>query len=73
MIVDIYRNEGTAPTRYVAVNAFTKENMYCVVTEKHEVHKYPLCSLIRVVEHPLTLEPFDLNEHAHKMKAFRDV
>lgn len=53
MKVEIHRNETSQPIVYEAVNAYTKGNMYCVLVVKdgrRVVHKYPLCSIFRVVE-----------------------
>ena len=54
MRVEIHRNETSQPISYEALNAYTKGNMYCVLAEEGDgswvVHKYPLCSLFRVVE-----------------------
>jgi len=51
--VEIQRNETSQPLEYVAINAYTKGPMYCVLFEKdgkRVTHKYPLCSLFRVIE-----------------------
>ena len=53
MKILIQRNETSQPIEYEAINAYTKGPMYCVlidVGEKRVTHKYPLCSLFRVVE-----------------------
>ena len=54
MKIEIQRNETSFPIIYEDVlNAYTKGNMYCVLFEKdgaRKTHKYPLCSLFRVVE-----------------------
>ena len=54
MKIEIQRNETSFPIIYEYVlNAYTKGNMYCVLFEKdgeRVTHKYPLCSLFRVIE-----------------------
>ena len=54
MRIEIQRNETSQPLVYEnAMNAYTKGNMYCILLEKDEkrvTHKYPLCSLFRVIE-----------------------
>lgn len=53
MKVLIQRNETSQPLEYDVLNAYTKGPMYCVMFEKdgqRVTHKYPLCSLFRVVE-----------------------
>lgn len=53
MHIEIQRNETSQPIIYDALNAYTKGPMYCVLLEKDGVrvtHKYPLCSLFRVIE-----------------------
>ena len=54
MRVVIQRNETSQPIVYQSVeNAYTKGNMYCVLLiqdGKRVTHKYPLCSLFRVLE-----------------------
>lgn len=54
MKIEIQRNETSYPITYENVeNAYTKGNMYCIMfikDEKRVTHKYPLCSLFRVVE-----------------------
>ncbi len=59
MHIEIQRNETSLPIIYgetvghTFVNAYTKGPMYCVLFEKggkRVTHKYPLCSLFRVVE-----------------------
>ena len=54
MTVEIQRNETSQPIVYKdIVNAYTKGAMYCVMfvkDEKRMTHKYPMCSLFRVVE-----------------------
>jgi hypothetical protein len=54
MKIKIQRNETSYPIEYKDVeNAYTKGNMYCVMfikDNKRVTHKYPLCSLFRVVE-----------------------
>ena len=54
MKIEIQRNETSFPIIYEDVlNAYTKGNVYCVLFEKdgaRKTHKYPLCSLFRVVE-----------------------
>jgi len=52
--IEIQRNETSQPIVYEgALNAYTKGPMYCVLFEKdgaRVTHKFPLCSLFRVVE-----------------------
>jgi len=52
--IEIQRNETSRPIVYRgAINAFTKGGMYVVLLDKdgeRVSHKYPLCSLFRVVE-----------------------
>jgi hypothetical protein len=52
--IEIQRNETSCPIVYEnAANAYTKGQMYCVLFEmdgKRITHKYPLCSLFRVIE-----------------------
>lgn len=53
MKVEIHRNETSQPIVYDALNAYTKGQVYCVLIETEDgkvVHKYPLCSIFRVVE-----------------------
>ena len=54
MKIEIQRNETSYPIVYENVeNAYTKGNMYCIMfikDKKRVTHKYPLCSLFRVVE-----------------------
>lgn len=53
MKIQIHRNETSQPIKLDAINAYTKGQMYCVLLEvdgKRTVHKYPLCSIFRVVE-----------------------
>lgn len=54
MKIEIQRNETSYPIIYENVdNAYTKGNMYCIMFTKESkrvTHKYPLCSLFRVVE-----------------------
>jgi hypothetical protein len=54
MKIEIQRNETSQPLVYEkVVNAYTKGLMYCVLIEKEGkriTHKFPLCSLFRVVE-----------------------
>ena len=54
MKISIQRNETSNPIVYEdAINAYTKGNMYCVLFESvdgRETHKYPLCSIFRVIE-----------------------
>lgn len=53
MKVAIQRNETSQPIVYNVLNAYTKGPMYCVMFEKdgkRVTHKYPLCTLFRVVE-----------------------
>ena len=52
--IEIQRNETSQPIVYEnTINAYTKGNMYCVLfmkDGKKVIHKYPLCSLFRVIE-----------------------
>jgi len=53
MKIEIQRNETSQPLVYDAMNAYTKGAMYCVLFEKEGkriTHKFPLCSLFRVIE-----------------------
>lgn len=54
MNIQIQRNETSQPIKYYGVeNAYTKGNMYCVLFKKdgeRVTHKFPLCSIFRVVE-----------------------
>ena len=54
MKIEIQRNETSLPIVYEnVINAYTKGNMYCVLflkDEKRKTHKYPLCSIFRVIE-----------------------
>lgn len=53
MHIEIQRNETSQPIIYDAINAYTKGPMYCVLLEKdgkRVTHKYPLCSIFRVIE-----------------------
>ena len=54
MKIEIQRNETSYPIVYdIVENAYTKGNMYCIMfikDKKRVTHKYPLCSLFRVVE-----------------------
>lgn len=53
MQIEIQRNETSQPLMYDALNAYTKGPMYCVLFEKEGkriTHKFPLCSLFRVIE-----------------------
>ena len=55
MKIEIQRNETSQPIVYDnAANAYTKGPMYCILFEKNGnrfTHKYPLCSLFRVIEY----------------------
>lgn len=52
--IEIQRNESSYPIVYENVeNAYTKGNMYCVMFIKNGervTHKFPLCSIFRVIE-----------------------
>lgn len=54
MKVYIHRDETSQPISYVdVINAYTKGPLYCVLIERNKeqvVHKYPLCSIFRIVE-----------------------
>lgn len=54
MQIEIHRNEASQPLVYEnVINAYTKGNMYCILVEKDNkrvTHKFPLCSIFRVVE-----------------------
>jgi hypothetical protein len=54
MRIEIQRNEASQPLVYENVeNAYTKGPMYCVMFVKdgqRVTHKFPLCSLFRVIE-----------------------
>jgi len=55
MKIEIQRNESSLPIRYDdVINAYTKGNLYCVLfvnkEQKRVTHKFPLCSLFRVIE-----------------------
>lgn len=54
MRIEIQRNETSQSLVYDdALNAYTKGNLYCVLIEKDGkkmVHKFPLCSLFRIIE-----------------------
>lgn len=54
MKIEIQRNESSQPLVYDRViNAYTKGPMYCVMFEKdgqRVTHKFPLCSIFRVIE-----------------------
>ncbi len=52
--IEIQRNETSHPIEYKdVINSYTKGPMYCVLFEKDGqrlTHKYPLCSIFRVIE-----------------------
>jgi hypothetical protein len=54
MRIEIQRNETSQPIVYEdALNAYTKGNMYCILFVKdgrRVTHKFPMCSLFRVIE-----------------------
>jgi hypothetical protein len=55
MKVEIYRNESSLGHIYEnVINAYTKGNLYCVLfvnaEGKRVTHKYPLCSIFRIIE-----------------------
>ena len=54
MKIEIQRNESSFPIVYEdVINAYTKGQMYCILFLKdgeRKTHKYPLCSLFRVIE-----------------------
>lgn len=55
MKIEIQRNETSLPLIYEdAINAYTKGQLYCVFFVNKELervtHKYPLCSIFRVIE-----------------------
>lgn len=53
MKIEIQRNETSSPIEYDAINAYTKGPMYCVLfikDGKRVTHKFPLCSIFRVIE-----------------------
>lgn len=61
MTIEIQRNESSQPIVYNdAINAYTKGNLYCVLfvnsQGKRVTHKYPLCSLFRIIE---DYQPYD--------------
>ena len=55
MLIEVQRNETSTPIIYKdAISSYTKGPLFCVLfvnTEgKRVTHKYPLCSLFRVIE-----------------------
>ncbi len=54
MKIEVQRNETSYPIIYNdVINDYTKGNMYCILFKKDEnriTHKYPLCSLFRIIE-----------------------
>ena len=55
MKIEIQRLGTSKPIVYEDVeNAYTKEALYCVLMQDKEgrrvTHKYPLCSLFRIIE-----------------------
>jgi len=53
-VIEVQRNETSNPIVYKdVINAYTKGPMYCILflkDGKRVAHKFPLCSLFRVVE-----------------------
>lgn len=54
MNIEIQRNETSHPIFYTDIdNAYTKGQLYCIriiKAGKITVHKYPLCSIFRIIE-----------------------
>ena len=55
MKVEIQRNETSQPLVYEnVINAYTKGLLFCVLFDtgkgERRVHKFPLCSIFRVIE-----------------------
>lgn len=55
MKIEVQRNESSNPLVYEnVINAYTKGQMYCILfvnkSEERVTHKFPLCSLFRVIE-----------------------
>ena len=51
--VKVQLHKSSCSMGYDALNAYVKGEMYCVLFQtngKRVVHKYPLCSIFRVVE-----------------------
>lgn len=55
MRIELQRNETSQPIYYEHVlNTYTKGPLYCILFDDKNgtsiVHKYPLCSIFRIVE-----------------------
>jgi hypothetical protein len=53
MRVEVWTKEASQPIIHEAYNAYCEDVMYCVLAiegDKEIVHKYPVCSLFRVIE-----------------------
>jgi hypothetical protein len=51
MCTMVHMNSQAKPVEYTnIVNAYTKDNMYCIYTQDGMVHKYPTCNIFRIVE-----------------------
>ena len=54
MGIEIQLLQSSEPIVYdIAINTYTKGPMFCVLFmlgEKRKIHKYPLCSIFRVIE-----------------------
>lgn len=54
MRIEVQRNETSQPLVYNnAINAYTKGCMYCILLDidgKRITHKFPVCSIFRVIE-----------------------
>lgn len=51
MKIEIHLLSQAKPKVYEnAVNAYTKDGMYCVYLEDRKVHKFPMVNIFRVVE-----------------------
>ena len=68
MRIEIQRNETSQPLVYEAMNAYTKGPMYCILFEKdgkRVTHKFPICSLFRVIEDYNESKKKEDSKHEH--------
>jgi len=52
--IKIHLLTTSEPIEHIAVNAYTKGGLYCVLSldnnSSRVVHKYPMCNIFRVIE-----------------------
>lgn len=51
MLIHVHMINQALPTkRGNVVNAYTKDNLYCLLLDDGNVKKYPLCNIFEIVE-----------------------